>query len=779
MRVITKIAKNELRNLFYSPIAWFLFVVLMVLCAFYYVNAIYIMAKSAEITAKYRAHIELWATESMTWNIFCDPHGGFFVRLMQHLYLFVPLLTMGVINREFNNGSIKLLYSSPVSIRKIVWGKFLALAVYNLLLVAIVGIFVISGFFDIRSMDLPPVLSGLLGIWLFLCSLTAIGLFMSSLTHYQIVSAIASFTLLFILSRIGELWQEYDFVRDITWFLSIAGRTEKMQMGLITTKDIVYFLVIVFMFVSFTLFKLQGARETKPWYIKASRYLAVIIIGLTTGYISSRPALTGYMDTTAEQLLTIHPGTQKALKDLGDAPLEVTLYTNLLGDNTSYGLPAMRNTYITQMWEQYQRFKTNIKYNYVYYYAVREGDSGLYKRFPGKSLKQIAGLVARASKVDSSMFRSPEEMSKLISLDTLDYQLMMQLKCQGRSVMLKAGYTDALWPDEMNVIAALKRLVHASLPKIYYVTGNLERSIYRKGEREYSDHARGTRLKNSLVNIGFDVDTLNLGQQDIPSDAAILVLADPKVDLDNSVLSKFQSYIRNGGNMLILGEPGKQYVLNPVLSQIGVQLRNGQLVQPGTDETPDIVSSYLTHASFNLAGEEWLSRFKHVYDHHVFDDTIDVKMHGMAAIAVTSDSLFTVAPLMLTMPGRAWLKMGKLVTDSTAPVLNPLEGDIKERSFPFVTSLSRKIGNKEQRIIVAGDADYLSNLRQIGDWGRGQYSWLVYNQYPVYRPVPYSKDNLLKVGATRAGIQKILYLWILPALLLLTGTILLIRRKRK
>ncbi len=74
---------------------------------------------------------------------------------MQHLFLFVPLLTMNIVSREFNTGTVKLLYSSPVKLRQVVIGKFLALAIYNLfLLVAILGIFIVAACFDIESADL-------------------------------------------------------------------------------------------------------------------------------------------------------------------------------------------------------------------------------------------------------------------------------------------------------------------------------------------------------------------------------------------------------------------------------------------------------------------------------------------------------------------------------------------------------------------------------------------------------------------------------------------------
>ncbi len=102
-----------------------------------------------------------------------------------------------------------------------------------------------------------------------MCTYTAIGLFMSSLTTYQIVSAIGTFILVFVLDRIGGLWQQYDFIRDLTYFLSMSGRTNKMLAGLITTNDVVYFVLVVTMFLSFTYFKLAGTREIKPWFVKS------------------------------------------------------------------------------------------------------------------------------------------------------------------------------------------------------------------------------------------------------------------------------------------------------------------------------------------------------------------------------------------------------------------------------------------------------------------------------------------------------------------------------
>lgn len=61
---------------------------------------------------------------------------GLYNTVQQYLYLYMPLLTMGLMSREFSSGSIKLLYSSPVTSSQIVMGKFLAMITHQ---VGVVG----------------------------------------------------------------------------------------------------------------------------------------------------------------------------------------------------------------------------------------------------------------------------------------------------------------------------------------------------------------------------------------------------------------------------------------------------------------------------------------------------------------------------------------------------------------------------------------------------------------------------------------------------------------
>jgi ABC-2 type transport system permease protein len=800
MKIIFKIARTELQNLFYSPVAWFLTVIFLLQCAYFFMVPFYTTAHIQDILFRTTNFKDWGDTSSLTGKIFFGS-DGIVQNVYKNLYLFIPLLTMGLISREINTGTIKLLYSSPIKLRHIVLGKYLAVMTYILVLIAILGFFMISGAFHIQNIDYGWLLSALLGLCLLAGAYSAIGLFMSSLSNYQIVSGIATFMVLFILGRIGGLWQKYDFVRDLTWFLSIAGRTEQMLAGLITTRDVLYFIIVIFMFLSFTLFRLKGEKEAKPWTTKAARYLGVVVASLMVGYLTSRPALVGYLDATAENVNTIAPKTQEILKKMGKEPLEITLYSNLFSikDSSDPSLPENRNAYLYGFWDRYVRFKPDIKFKYVYYYDNdgRTDDSSLYKSFPNKTELQIAGLTARRLDIDSAMFIPPTEIRKQIDPYREDLKLFMTARFKGDTINLRS-LSEKTQESEKEIASKFKRLLVKKWPKVYFVTGNLERSLYKSGEREYSDHTINKTNTNSLINCAFDVDTLSLEKQDIPADITALVLADPKTELGRTTRTKLEQYIAGGGNLLVLGEPGKQAILNPVLQQLGVQLMKGQLVQSNPEETPDKITVALgkdAHDLSNYSQREGKAIDKKNY----IDTAYTTWLFGATALSYQEKNSFSIHPIFKTMPpgyfepsGRAqrsgqvffrretWLKMGRLVTDSVPPVFSPKDGDIRE---PFITALylTRKVNNKEQRIIVMGDADIQSNLRLVKSAFHNNefYNWLDYGEYPVYIPRTHYKDKVLTVTKPTAKILKNTYVLGLPVLLLLAGTILLIRRKRK
>jgi ABC-2 type transport system permease protein len=761
MKTTIKIAKLELSTLFYSPIAWFLLIVFLFQCGFVYTNILNTFVTYQEL-GSYKDYL-VYLTQKM----FGQP-TGMLPDIMTKLYLYLPLLTMGLMSREISSGTIKLLYSSPIKISTIIFGKFLAMMVYNLILVMILFVIVITAMFNIQGADIGMLLSGLLGIYLLLCAYAAIGLFMSSLTSYQVVAALSTFVVFAILAYIGTLWQDIDFVRDLTYSLSISGRTEKMIDGLISTKDLFYFGVIIYIFLGLSILKIRAARESKSTLVKAGKYTALIISALLISYLSSTPGLIAYYDATTTHTQTLTKNAQTIIKETGNEPLLVTSYINLLDQRYSFGLPNQRNVDKAR-WERYLRYKTDIQFKYVYYYDSIP-DPWIYKGNKGKNLQQIAEMYAKTYKVDIRDYKTPAQMHQIIDLRPEQNRYVMQLQYKGKTTFLRLYNDQAVFPSETETSAALKRMMSA-LPKIAFLQGELERSPDKMGDKEYKVLTSDITFRYALINQGFDIETVT---GEIPAGIAALVIADPKTEFAPAVLAKVQQYITDGGNLLIAGEPGKQAVLNPLLQQLGVQLTEGVLVQPGREFSANLVLPHLTASS--LALSKTLNRS--------FNDSVVVSMPGAAGISYKTDGAYKITPLLMTDPKVSWNKKGKLTLDSAAVVFE--DGD-DSTSVATAVSLTRQVNGKEQRIVVTGDADFLSNIELQRynmntanfRFNTAIFNWLNNGVFPIDTSRPDSTDTHLNVTGPGVLLLKYIFLGILPVILLIMGTILLIRRKKK
>ena len=244
MKTIFRIAQTELRLFFYSPIAWLILIIFAFQAGMAFCDT---FSYQLQNKALGRGQIPF-----QTVILLLGDSGSFF-KVLNNLYLYIPLLTMALMSREYSIGSIKLLYSSPVSSIQIIFGKFLSMMIYSLILVGILFLFVGFTAWNVPSFDMSLALSGLLGIYLVICSYAAIGLFMSCLTSYQVVAAVATLGALAFLNYVGRMGQEVPFIRDITYWLSISGRSDELINGLISSEDVFYFLIVIGLFLTLSI----------------------------------------------------------------------------------------------------------------------------------------------------------------------------------------------------------------------------------------------------------------------------------------------------------------------------------------------------------------------------------------------------------------------------------------------------------------------------------------------------------------------------------------------
>lgn len=763
MKKIIQIARLELSLLFYSPIAWLLMIVLIV-----QMNLSFLPALPGLVQAQ--------TLSFLTSKLFTNPEElGALSRILEHLYLYIPLITMGIISRETSSGSIKLLYSSPVKLSQVIYGKFISMLVYNFLIIIILSLFVMLGAWFIPHFDYPHILVALLAIFLLLSAYAAIGIFVSCLTTYQAVAAISTFVMLAVMNYIGKVGQDLDIIRDLTHSLSMPSRTERMIAGLLNTRDVIYYFVISGMFLAFTITKLELERLSKSTLQQAGRYGIILLVGLTIAYVSSRQPMIGYYDATATKVNTITKTGQEILKNMGDEPIEVTEYINGLDDSYFRSTPAERIADISR-WEPYFRFKPNINLKWVYYYDSVPGITP-YLLEQKMSYNKYVTTMASIQEIDLGKFLNAKEVAEQVNLGGESARLVMQLKYKGKTTFLRTfpAPDQKFWPGEAEIGAALKRLI-VTPPKLVFATDGYQRSMDKVGDRDYKVLANSKTSRASLINQGFDIDSVSLERNNIPKDIAALIIADPRVEFTAAAKAKLQKYIAEGGNLMIAGEPGKQHVVNPLLDSLGVQMLNGTIVQQSRDYSYDLLTPNLAPGAVALD-----KRLQQYYSYGLM-----VSMPGAGALSYVPKGSFTVHPLLMSNAQSSWLKKGKFTLDSAALTVDHVNGD-QQGSFPTALMLTRKVHNKEQRIIVSADADFFSNTELNRNnmqtlntaFAMSMFRWFSYEEFPIDASRPPSKDNA--VTLTNAGIKpiQVLFYGIIPGTLFLIGLVLLIRRKRK
>ncbi|MEY8591799.1 Gldg family protein [Butyricimonas hominis] len=785
MKIIFKIAKTELRDLFYSPIAWLILIIFTFQTGMLFADTI-----SQIVATQSKGYSGLYRTLGIFGG-----QRGLFVAVQSYLYLYIPLLTMGLMSRELGSGSIKLLYSSPVTNVQIILGKYCAMLAYGLVLTGVLLVYSIYGICTIENVDIPFILTGLLGCYLLLCAYVAVGLFMSSLTPYQIVAAVGTLAILAVFTYVKGMWQAVPFVREITYWFGMTGRSDNFMNGMICSEDVLYFVVVVLLFLLMTIIRLQSRRQKVSFLTTVGRYLGVWGIAVVLAFVSSRPAFKGYYDATHTKMNTLTPNSQEIISQLKGG-LTITTYVNILDENNWVGFPENYNEDI-RLFEQYTRFKPEIKMKYVLYYDTVKNDL-LEQAYPGMTYEEKARKVIERQKLNPRKILTPEKIRERIDLRTTEGNRTVRLleRESGEKTFLRL-YNDAtIHPTESEISAALKRMVMTDLPTIGFLTGHGERETDRPGDRNYCMFTHLPMLRQSLVNQGFDYQDVTLDRE-IPADINILVIAEMREAMTEAEKVNFDKYVARGGNLVVIGEPGRQEVMNPVLASFGVKLVDGFLIQPEEETEPqeiqadnmdlgpfagftapkqpiDLILSKPTKEAQKLS-----YYFSYMIPHYV------AVMPTAAGLEYSTDKGFDVIPLFMS-DSTCWNELEYTDIVDKEIVYNPAVGEV-QKSYPLALALSRKMGAREQKIVVLGDADCLSDGELTRNrkplWVanytiiQASFFWLSDYKVPIDVRRPAAADRRINVSPAGAEILNYTLIGGLPGLLFILYMFIWLRRR--
>jgi ABC-2 type transport system permease protein len=174
--------------------------------------------------------------------------------------LVIPLITMRLFAEEKKLGTMELMWTYPVRDGEIVAGKFLAAWVCFLVMLAPTAINP-ALFYYFHPFDVGPLVAAYLGLILLGTAFIACGMFISSLTENQVVSAMVTYGILILFWFLT--WNEEaanEYLLRLLLGLSLFDHFYNFTRGVIDTRDVVFFIMFITMFVLFTLHSLAARK---------------------------------------------------------------------------------------------------------------------------------------------------------------------------------------------------------------------------------------------------------------------------------------------------------------------------------------------------------------------------------------------------------------------------------------------------------------------------------------------------------------------------------------
>lgn len=312
--------------------------------------------------------------------------------------------------------------------------------------------------------------------------------------------------------------------------------------------------------------------------------------------------------------------------------------------------------------------------------------------------------------------------------------------------------------DESSLTNALLQLANAHERWITFLTGHGERAI--DGQANFDLEQFGKELARRKIN----AQTINLATLPaIPDNSALLVMTAPAVPLLANEIEIIKRYIEQGGNLLVLTDPDAKH-LDMLEQRLGIHRLPGAIMDGSTKLYG------ITDPSFVLVAE---------YAQHAVTQGFQTTTIYPAAAALEMDAESNFqAEALFDSAQQSWTETGPINGD----VRFDADSDEKQGPLPVAYALTRTVnGKNQQRIVVVGDGDFLSNayIGNVGnlDMGLRIVNWLIHEDQFIDIPAKTATDKTLQLTETSVAVIGFGFLVVIP--LLLAGSGFFVWRKRK
>ena len=377
-----------------------------------------------------------------------------------------------------------------------------------------------------------------------------------------------------------------------------------------------------------------------------------------------------------------------------------------------------------------------------------------------QSVQQLVERYQRAKPDIALSFVDPDRVPDQVRELGISVDGELLVEYRGRREHAKAL-------TEQAVSSALERVARGDSRWVAYLVGHGEREMLGQ-----ANHDAG-RLGAELERRGFELRELILAEAgEVPSNIALLVVTQPRAALLPGEAEALLRYLARGGNLLWLHDPGPLNGLEPVARALGIEF------EPGVVVTPTTQALGIEHPAFVPVSS---------YPSHVLTRDFDLitVFPQAAAIAWEQPQGWDTRGILGT-GLRAWSETGPLEGeigyDDGADVAGPLDIGVA-MTRPLPENDERGVGGAEQRVVVIGDGDFVSNV-YLGNGGNLDlalkiFNWLADDDTLVAVPAKRAPDLDFDLTRNAALAIAAAALFVLPLAFFGTGTYIWHRRRRR
>lgn len=433
--------------------------------------------------------------------------------------LTIPILTMRVLSEDRKYKTDQLILTAPVSVGRIVLGKYLALVTVLMIPTVLIGL---TPLVLMRAGEFQTGISytSLLGFFLYGCLGLAIGLFLSSLTESVVIAAVLTLIALFagyimaglcsmITSAGTGVFAEY--LAKVLYCFDMIGRFDALSNGYFQVESVAYFVTLTVFDLFCTTQSIQKRRYSVSGKgIRLGAYsvmgivaaaVVTVLINLGLNYVPDRYTA---FDVTANKLYTLTEDTKERI-----GGLEEDVHIYVMADE------AAKDEDLDKTLQQIKGLSKHVKVSYVdplanpkFYYNYTEEE-------PVNNSLIVEGPKGNA---------------------VIDYNDIYQYEMSYATYQ----YTVTGYDGEGQILSAIARVTTEEQPKFYLIMGH--------DELAFEESFLKTLTKENLAYENLNLNTVD----EIPEDAQGIIIHAPAGDYSEDDVEKILGYLDRGGNALIV-----------------------------------------------------------------------------------------------------------------------------------------------------------------------------------------------------------------------------------